>query len=241
MDITKYTPSEGESPYIPSWADDPDALYQREGSLTAERQAFRPEDDGSKPIPSHKFEVRFISQKEAKPFIEQWHYSKRCPTGKNIFFGAYLGDTLYAVADYGIGVNPVQAAYLARVTGLPVSKSNLIELKRLCRIEPPMSLPLTKFLRICHLLLREQGVTFVVSFSDPANGHNGGIYKAANFKHLGKSNAEWHVVDKNGVLRHRVYVYRYARRKGITLEQARQELGLKRVRTVAKDRWFLAI
>ena len=48
-----------------------------------------------------------------------------------------------------------------------------------------------------------QGVKFVVSFSDPANGHNGGIYKAANFKHLGKSNAEWHVVDKNGVLRHR--------------------------------------
>jgi len=185
--------------------------------------------------------VRIISLKEAKPFIEQWHYSKRCPTGKNIFYGAYLGSTLYAVADYGIGVNPVQAAYLARVTGLSVRKSNLMELKRLCRIEPPMSLPLTKFLRICHLLLRRQGVNFVVSFSDPAYGHNGRIYKAANFKHLGKSNAEWHVVDKNGVLRHRRYPYKYARRKGITLEQARQELGLKRVKTVQKDRWFLAL
>jgi hypothetical protein len=185
--------------------------------------------------------VRLIRQKEAEPFIEQWHYSKRCPTGKNTFFGAYLGDTLYAVADYGIGVNPVQAAYLARVTGLPVSKSNLMELKRLCRIEPPMSLRLTKFLRICHLLLRKQGVKFVVSFSDPANGHNGGIYKAANFKHLGKSAAEWHVVDKNGVLRHRLYAFRYAKRKGIPLVQARHELELKRVKTVQKDRWFLAL
>ena len=185
--------------------------------------------------------MRIISLKEAKPFIEQWHYSKRCPTGKNIFFGAYLGDTLYAVADYGIGVNPVQAAYLARVTGLSVRKSNLMELKRLCRIEPPMSLPLTRFLRICHLLLRRQGVKFVVSFSDPAYGHNGRIYKAANFKHLGKSNAEWHVVEKNGVLRHRVYAYRYARRKGIPLVQARHELGLERVKTVQKDRWFRAL
>jgi hypothetical protein len=215
--------------------------FPREGSLAVEHPAFRQEDDGSKPIPSHKFEVRLISQKEAKPFIERWHYSKRCPTGKNIFFGAYLGDTLYAVADYGIGVNPAQAAYLARVTGLPVTKSNLMELKRLCRIEPPMDLKLTKFLRICHVLLRREGVKFVVSFSDPANGHHGGIYKAANFIHLGKSNAEWHLVDKNGRLRHRLYAFRYARRKGIPLVQARHELGVERVRTVAKDRWFLAL
>lgn len=185
--------------------------------------------------------MRLISQKKAKPFIEQWHYSKRCPTGKNIFFGAYLGDTLYAVADYGIGVNCYQAGYLARVTGLPVEKNNLMELKRLCRIEPPMDLPLTKFLRICHLLLRKQGIGFIVSFSDPAHGHNGGIYQAANFKHLGKSAAEWHLADTNGVLRHRVYVYRYARRKSISLVQARHDLGLKRVETVQKDRWFLAL
>jgi hypothetical protein len=212
-----------------------------EGSSAAERPAFQPGGDGSKPIPSLQFHVRTISLQEAKPFIEQWHYSKRCPRGKNIFFGAYLGDKLYAVADYGIGVNPVQATYLARVTGLPVKNRNLMELKRLCRIEPQMSLGLTKFLRICHILLRRQGVEFVVSFSDPAQGHNGGVYKAANFKYLGKSAAEWHVADKNGVLRHRVYAYRYAKRKGIPLGQARHELGLKRVKTVQKDRWFLAL
>jgi hypothetical protein len=216
-------------------------MQRCEGSSAAEHPAFRSEDDGSKPIPSIKFKVRRISQKEAKPFIEQWHYSKRCPTGKNIFFGAYLGDTLYAVADYGNGVNPFQAAYLARVTGLPVKKGNLMELKRLCRIEPPMDLALTKFLRICHILLRKQGVEFVVSYSDPAHNHTGGIYKAANFKHLGKSAAEWHVVDKNGVLRHRLYAYRYARRNGIPLVQARHELGLERVKTVQKDRWFLTL
>ena len=78
MNITKYTLGEGLRGRN---------KFQREGSLTAEYQAFRSEDDGSKPIPSLKFEVRLISQKEAKPFIEQWHYSKRCPTGKNIFFG----------------------------------------------------------------------------------------------------------------------------------------------------------
>jgi hypothetical protein len=146
------------------------------------------------PTSSLQFEVRPVEHRVAKAFIEKWHYSKRMPTGKNICFGAYLGDTLYAVADYGTGINPLQAPYLARVTGLPVDKSTLVELKRLCRIEPPMGLPLTRFLRICHLLLRKQGIKFVVSFSDPAYGHHGGVYKAANFKHLGKSNPEWHVV-----------------------------------------------
>lgn len=212
------------------------------GSSTVESPAIPPGDGGSSPTPSLQFHVRPITHEEAKPFIEGWHYSKRVPTGKNIFFGAFIGMVLYAVACYGIGVNPYQARYLARVTSLPVTDGNLVELKRLCRIEPPINeLPLTKVLAVCHRMLRKQSVSHVVSFSDPAYGHKGGIYRAANFRHLGKSNAEWHLVDAEGIPRHRRYAFRYARRKKIPLEQARQELGVKRVKTARKDRWFLAL
>lgn len=88
--------------------------------------------------------VQCISHEIAKPFIETWHYSKCCPTGKNIFFGWYINDyTLYAVADYGIGVNPYQAQSLSKLTGLNISSNKLLELKRLCRIEPKIdTLPL---------------------------------------------------------------------------------------------------
>jgi len=201
-------------------------------------------------------EVKEISIQQARPFIEQWHYSGCVPTGKNIFFGwmsegidegeAYNGtlfnEPMYAVADYGIGVNPYQASFLSRETGHSVVNGNLLELKRLCRIEPKTdTLPLTAFLSRCHKLLKKRGYSYIVSFSDPMHGHDGGIYRAANFMHLGVTNPEYHTIDNEGNIRHRRYAFRYARRKGIVLEQARIDLGLKRIKTAPKDRWFLAL
>jgi len=188
-----------------------------------------------------KKEVRRIEHALAKTFIGRWHYSGRCPTGKNLFFGGYLDGELYCVADYGVGVNAYQAAYLARETGLPVTNAALLELKRLCRTEPKQNWPLTSFLAACHRELKHSGYRYIVSFSDPEHGHSGGIYRAANFAHIGQTNAEFHVVDKQGEKRHRRYPFRYARRNGVSLAQAREELGCVRVKTQPKDRWFLCI
>lgn len=191
--------------------------------------------------------IERVGHKEAKAFIEKWHYSRKCPTGKNIFFGWYSdGDIfhreLYALADYGIGVNPYQARSLSKLSGFNVRKETLLELKRLCRREPKMQgVQLTQFLAACHKMLKSDGFLFIVSFSDPAHNHNGGIYKAANFTHLGKTNAETHAIDKDGTIRHRRYYFRYARRKDISVAQAREELGLKLVKTLPKDRWFLPL
>lgn len=187
-------------------------------------------------------EIKKITPQIAKPFIETWHYSKRCPTGKNIFFGWYVDGELYAIADYGIGVNPYQAQSLSKLTGLDIQNRSLLELKRLCRIEPKKeSLSLTSFLAKCHKFLKQEGYRFIVSFSDPAHGHCGGVYRAANFQHLGKTNPETHSIDLEGNVRHRRYYFRYARRKGISVSKAREELGLKLVKTVPKDRWFIQI
>ena len=188
----------------------------------------------------------------AAPFIERWHYSGRVPTGGNRFFGVrfldiensftstmdMFGGGLYCVANYGIGINPYQADFIARETGRSLSVDGLVELKRLCRVEPRRDdFPLTKFLSRCHKVLRCSGIRCVVSFSDPDEGHSGGIYRAASFEHLGKTNAEFHLVDKNGVRRHRRFAYRHARRNGITIGESREVLGLTRVKTAPKDRW----
>jgi len=199
-------------------------------------------------------EIRRISQDVAEPFIVKWHYSARCPTGKNIFFGWYVngieydlptdlfGESLYAVADYGIGVNPYQAQSLSKLTGIDVQNDKLLELKRLCRIEPKIDkMPLTLFIAKCHKLLKQEGYRFIVSFSDPHYGHNGGIYKAANFQYLGKTNAETHAVEADGTIRHRRLYFRYARRNNVDVQQARQDLGLQLVKTEPKDRWFIQL
>src|SRR5438477_396436 len=96
--------------------------------------------------PTPVMRIREISQAIGKRFVGRWHYSKSVPGGKNIFFGWFIDGELYAVAAYGIGVNPVQAVSLETLTGKPVTKQNLCELKRLCRIEPVKpTCPLTKF------------------------------------------------------------------------------------------------
>lgn len=180
-----------------------------------------------------------IEYDEAKPFIERWHYSGMIPKGSHIFFGWFHENELYAVADYGNGVNPYQASFLERVTGNPVTNDNLVELKRLARSEPKLQgAYLTKFISKCHKALRRKGIRHVISFSDPAHGHDGGIYKAASFQHLGTTNAEWHLQDAEGNIHHRRLAYRYAKRNGVSTPQAREELGVTRVKTPPKDRWY---
>jgi hypothetical protein len=182
-----------------------------------------------------------LDSETAKAFLELYHYTGVLPTGRNICFGWFVTGELYAVAAYGHGINQVQHSYLARVTGKPVTRRNLIELRRLARAEPARDgQQLSQFIAVCHRLLRrDHGIRFVVSFSDPAHRHNGGIYRASNFEHLGKTAAEPHVIDQRGRLRSRRMPYHHAKRNGITLAEARQQLGLRVRSTVRRDRWFL--
>lgn len=182
--------------------------------------------------------------RSVRALVERYHYSGSVPTGKNQCF-AWSTDRYpfgpYAAAIYGIGINPYQAGYLARVTGIAVEPSGLVTLRRVARVEPrDDDLPLTHFLARCHRLLRGVGIRWVVSFSDPDQGHTGTLYRAANFVHLGQTGAEWHTVDSAGQSVHRRRAYR-ARQPGESTAQAREHLGLRRVKTSPRDRWFLPL
>src|ERR1019366_4044774 len=132
------------------------------------------------------FYGRMIGLDEAKPFIEAHHYSGSVPTGPNIFFGAFLDGDLYAVAAYGSRANMNLEPWLAELTGLPVACGNLTILKRLCRkgekddaldqrSRSRGEIPMTQFLSFCHRALREFfGIRYIMAYSDPAAGHNGG-------------------------------------------------------------------
>jgi hypothetical protein len=190
------------------------------------RAPVQREDGGSMPAPP--LQVRLLDYKTAQPFVEKWHYSANMPSGKNICFGGFIGNELYVVASYGHGANMNKPwTFLSKVTGLPVEKDNLVELKRLCRTEPPQHFPLTQFLSLCHRILRKQfGVRFIISFSDPDNNRHftptpgkvyqsGGVYKAANFQHIGKTGEEMHVQDADGNLIHRRVAYKQMWRENL--------------------------
>jgi hypothetical protein len=72
--------------------------------------------------------------------------------------------------------------------------------------------------------------------------HTGGIYKAANFRYLGKTiNAEVHYKNMDGVFVHRSVPYRHGKYHGLSTKQAAEALGLKRFKTPKKDRWVYCI
>jgi hypothetical protein len=187
-------------------------------------------------------QVLEINLYNAKTFIEKWHYSKLVPAGHNIFFGWFIDNDLYAIANYGIGVNTFQSSFLSKETGFNVTDENLVELKRLCRKEPKNdNFPLTKFLSICHKKLKKMNYEYVVSFSDPEYKHNGGIYKASNFKHLGTTRPEIHFVGKNQEFVHRRLPRHYQLRTGLTFKESVKALNLIPRVTKPKDRWFIKI
>jgi hypothetical protein len=162
--------------------------------------------------------------------VERWHYSKRMPTGKNICYGLFDNDELYAVIVYGIGVNPYQAKFL--------HVESVIEIKRMCRSEPRRDYQLSRFISITSNMARkEYKYDCVVAFADPEYGHEGIVYKASGFTLHGMTNSEWHLVDSSGNKRHRRYAFRHARRNNISIQDSRRQLGLNRVKTAPKFRW----
>ena len=175
-----------------------------------------------------------ITHAEAKLFVESWHYSKRIPTGKNISFGVRRDGSLYAVIVYGIGVNPYQASFLG------VDK--VMEIKRMCRREPKEDYPLSRFIALTTNMLKKMyAFNAIVAFADPEHGHEGTVYKAAGYEYRGTTNAEFHLVEEDGTIRHRRFAFRMARRNGITVGEAREQLNVKRIRTAPKHRWVKLI
>lgn len=203
----------------------------RADSSTVEHSTHQSRDGGPNPTSALQFVIHPIDHPTARAFVEQWHYSRCLPTGKNIPFGLYHGPDLYAVIVYGIGVNPYQARFLG--------VERVLEIKRMCRSEPPREgFPLSRLIALTiRMVKREHDPQCIVAFADPEQGHEGTVYKAAGFERHGLTNAEWHVVGADGVKRHRRYAYRYARRNGCTIAEARKVLGLTRVQTAPKIRW----
>lgn len=177
-----------------------------------------------------RFLIKRIDYTTARIWIEQWHYSHVIPKGRNICFGLFDRDNLYAVIVYGNGINPYQAAYL--------NVGVVVEIKRMCRSEPAQDYPLSRFIALTsRFLMKEYPYDAIVAFADPEQGYEGTVYKAAGFTKLGTTQAEWHVVDAQGVRHHRRLAYRHSKRHNISIEESRQALGLTRVKTKPKHRW----
>jgi len=190
--------------------------------------------------------------------VEKYHYSKNLPAGKNICFGWFLPEpeeetdlfgekkTPYAVAVYGIGSNARIYDCLARESGLLVNANNTYELKRLVREgdKEDRRVSLSQLLSVCHkALLKEDGIRYIVSYSDPQFNPDGGIYAASNFTLIGwTNNHNWQIIKADGTSTNRRTLNHWRAAHGNpSVDDACAILGYKKVNAPPKKRWFLCL
>jgi hypothetical protein len=130
------------------------------------------------------FKVKTIDRKLAKPFVEKWHYSKNINGLKiDYCFGLYHNEDLIGVSIFGKPAMNNQASKWN-----PSDPSKLVELRRLCCIDETPKNTESYFIGKCLKWLKKNtNIEVVISYADMTYGHEGVIYKASNFKHVGIS------------------------------------------------------
>lgn len=128
-----------------------------------------------------RFVVRPVSIQEIKDFVENWHYSKNV-NGITVVhcFGLYDKNNLIGAMIYGtLGMANAWKKYAKH-------EKDVLELRRLCCIDDTPKNTESYFIgQTLKYLRRETNVKTVVSYADTNYGHNGTIYKASNFLHVG--------------------------------------------------------
>jgi len=157
----------------------------------AGRDSYRP---ARETIRTADYEVaRIDTDRVAKSFVLAHHYSGTYPASR-FRFGLYQRE-LVGVAVFAVPAQP------RCLDVLPGDRMTGVVLGRFVLVDQVPANGESWFIARCFELLRDAGITGVVSFSDPARrtsasgdvvfgGHVGTIYQATNARYLGTSKAE---------------------------------------------------
>ena len=177
------------------------------------------------------YQVKLVERSVIRDIIEANHYSKNINGVKSTYcFGLYDGDALVGGMIYGeLGMRGVWSKYAT-------AKDQIIELRRLVLLP---TLPKTsvgsdgrihssniagKFIaETLRWLKRNTGYKRVISYADTTQNHEGTIYKATNFKHIGMTKKTKSILWKGRIYhdRCRRKVYKGVRcRSAIEIEEA---------------------
>lgn len=145
-------------------------------------------------LPVKSFVVKQITIQEARPLIEDWHYSKST-NGLMVSycFGLFSEDNMIGVMIYGkLGMANAWKKYANTI-------DEVIELRRLaCVDETPKNTESYFIGKTIRWLKKNTDIKIIVSYADAFHGHTGVIYKASNFEHLGLTSPGKLIVDHDG-------------------------------------------
>jgi hypothetical protein len=131
--------------------------------------------------------IEKVRYQTVKPFIEQWHYSHSTNGIKigycfALFRPSPLGiPELVGAAIFGEPAMNNQAS-----SWNPTAPDKCIELRRLCCIDDTPKNTESFFIgQMIRWLRYNTDIEVILSYADPNYGHEGTIYKATNFEHVG--------------------------------------------------------
>jgi hypothetical protein len=132
--------------------------------------------------------VDWCGHDAARYAVERWHYSHCLPGGKRAALGVWEDDQFIGAVVFGSGATPM----IGRPFGLGADE--VCELVRVAL--GPHRCEVSQVLAISTRMLHHAmpGLRLVVSFADTAQGHDGGIYRAAGWVYLGASGYHVYVV-----------------------------------------------
>lgn len=144
-----------------------------------------------------EMQVLLCDRSEIKDFIETWHYSKSINGLKTSYcFKLVHNDIIIGAMLFGsLGMAGVYKKYVD-------TESEIIELRRLCCIDDTPKCTESFFVgKAIKWLKKNTQIKKIISYADLHYNHEGIIYKASNFKLLGKTSPS-RVINWNGKTYH---------------------------------------
>lgn len=168
--------------------------------------------------------------KQAAKFLIRYHYA-RYGRPATVIYSATLNGDIIAVIKFAPPVRQTISK------SLDIDNSELLELDRFC-IHP--SYHKKNFASyLMSIAIKRISVEFphikkLVSYADPVAGHIGTIYKASNWKEIGKTSYSYVYIDNNENEINKKSVYESAKKSGMSEGEYVRLMGYRRVHTPPK-------
>ena len=123
--------------------------------------------------------IDWASHEAAKYACENWHYSECLPAGKLVKVGVWENGKYIGVVLFSRGANNTLGAPYG------LSQTECCELTRIALTKHDSQVSRIMKLAFVFLKKNSPGLKMIISFADPEQGHNGGIYQATNWIYSG--------------------------------------------------------
>ena len=173
---------------------------------------------------------REIPEEETTTFLAAFHYLGKL--AGRIRIGAFLGNTLMAVAVWGAPTRYETAERLGCTT------RTCLELRRFVIHDAYHKKNCGTFLLARMEKMLPATVEVLVSFADPGVGHEGTLYRAANWQYDGDTTPSFYYIDDDGYVLLKKTLFNLANKMHMKERDYAETYGYEKIATPPKHRFI---